>query len=270
MNHRKRIAAILMAALMTMPAYACAEASKPDSSGSNSDGNGISQGEDNMIGADLTFQDNPNPGNAETTAPAVTTTRGEDGSIYVNQTDINGTTVTVEGGSQATELYTGTTLATTYAEPTYQSKMIRYQAFWLDMSQKADYVFDGEFLVYDVKISENAPDGVYPITFEHVDFSNWDAHTLDVKTNVGYVCVNTDAPEAEEAGGGELALNANVVSGKQGDTVQVVVSAKNNSGFVGFNLMIGYDSNAMSIVSAGAGSEFATRAKLTAHEVTDD
>ena len=80
--------------------------------------------------------------------------------------------------------------------------------------------------------------------------ANYDAKSLDVTANVGYIVVgDAKAPEVETKKGAGLTLTPGVVSGKAGETVKMVVNMENNPGFVGFDLQFNYDSNAMDIVS---------------------
>ncbi len=258
----KQLVAVALVGAMALPAVSCSKDEK-----SNADVSGVSTDSNGMVGFDLTLTPDPTISPEQTTAPAVTTTVDANGNIYANQTDINGSIVTTDGGAAVTELYTGTTLATSYAEQNYQPKEQNYQALWLDMSQKKDFVFDGQFLVFNAKIADNAPDGIYPINIFHTDFANYDAKSLEVSTNVGYVCVNATAPQTEKVIGKGLTVTANTVSGKPGDTVQIVFELDNNPGFCGFNFMFNYDGNVISISEGGAGKDFATRANLTAHEL---
>ena len=259
----KQIIAVALVGAMALPTVACSK----DESSNKLETSNVSTDSNGMINFDLTLTPNPTLQPEQTTAPVVTTTVDANGDIFVNKTDINGTTVTEDGGKPVTEVYTGTTLATSYAEPNYQPKEQNYQALWLDMSKQADFVFDGQFLVFNAKIADNAPDGIYPINIFHTDFANYAAKSLNVTSNVGYVCVNATAPKTEKTIGDSLTVSANTVSGKPGETVQIVFELDNNPGFVGFNFMFSYDGNAISIVDGGAGKDFATRANLTAHEI---
>ncbi len=255
----KQVTAVLLAGIMTLPAFACTK------KGDNLTNSALSTDDEGMVHIDLTLT--PDPEVSVSTTPAVTTIVDENGDIFVNKTDINGTTVTESGGAPATELYTGTTLATSYADKNYTPNNKTYQAMWLDMSKKADFVFDGEFLIFDAKISEDAKDGIYPIDMFHPDFANYDAKSLQVTTNIGYVCVNANAPSVENETGDGLTVSCKTVTAKPGDTVQIVFELKNNPGFVGFNVMFSYDGNAMTVTGGGAGKDFSSRANLTAHEV---
>lgn len=278
MKHTRKIAALLLAAAMAVPAAGCAH-----SSSGNGNDSGNTQPEhtvDPEISAAVDetglqyfgFEDNPQNNQFPITEPVVTTVLGTDGSLYIQKTDINGTAVTDPDGSAATELYTGTTLATTYAEPDYQPAYKTYFSMWIDTSEFKDFVFDGDFLEYDIKINDDAKDGVYPIQIYQTDFSNWRGpdgkpESFEAVTNVGYVCINADEPTPAHETGGKITLTPGVVSGKPGDTVKLIVKAENNSGIVAFRLWMSYDSNAMSITGARAGADFATDIKPSGRSV---
>lgn len=284
MNITKKAVALLLVSAMTLPCFSCAHADSNSSSTAESKENSessegvlpvvdndsmpeISGVEVNEEGVKVELEMNDIGQDEE--LPIVTTIRGQDGKIYVPQTDINGTTVTEEGGSVATVLYTGTTLASSYANPDYQALYKSYQSLWVDTSKKKDFVFDGDFLVFDIEIKADAPDGVYPIEFYHLDIANYDAKSLDVKSNVGYVCVgDAQIPTSQTTSDG-FVLTPVSVKGKAGETVQVVIKAENNPGFCGFNLLFSYDANAMNVVSGGAGADFSSKAELTAHNVNE-
>ena len=284
MNYTKKIAALLLAAAMMIPAAGCAkggsssgtEDSKQSGSADSKSGGDtkipLSTDENNQIKVDLTYEDEPKNNEFPVTQPATTAKRGEDGSLYVQQTDINGGTVTQAGGEAATVLYTGTTVASSYAEPEYTPNYKSFFSMWLDTSKQADYVFDGEFLVFDVKINDDAKDGVYPVEIYHTDFSNWGKKgetpkTLNVTTNVGYICVNAAEPTPDHQTGGDLTLTPGVVSGKPGDTVKLAVKAENNAGFVGFRVWLSYDSNAVKFLKTTAGADFDTSTRPSGKDV---
>lgn len=220
----------------------------------------------------LNFNDNIPLNDDEDAANAIVTTlRGEDGQIYVPKTDINGTTVTQEGGSPATEVYTGTTLASEYKDPAYTPKFRNYMAMWLDISNREDYVFDGDLLEYKLDIAEDAPDGVYPIEFTLVDLGDYNGKGVGkVDTNAGFVCINMDEPEQNITIGDNMTLTVDTISAKPGDSAKLKVRIDNNTGIVAFRLMIRYDSNVISIKDAGAGKDLATVASLTARTIDDE
>ena len=134
------------------------------------------------------------------------------------------------------------------------------KAYWLDMSQSSDFFFEGEFLVYEFKIKEGTPDGVYPLTFEKTDIASWDVKTWTPKIITGEVAVNTSPTAQEDMPDDEFTLKINSVSGKPGDTVKVTVDLKNNPGFCGFVINMKYDNGALELVDSEGGEDFNTSA----------
>ncbi|MBQ5334368.1 MAG: hypothetical protein J6Z45_00305 [Oscillospiraceae bacterium] len=271
MNYTKKILSVLMAASMTLPAFACnKDSSKPESTAANTqpaESLEIKTDENKGIQMDLEFKEIENVANNSETEPVATVAVGTDGSLYVQKTDINKQLVTQENGSAATELYTGTTLATKVPNPEYTPDYKTYFSMWLDTTKKADFVFDGEFLVYKIKISEDAQDGVYPIQIYKDDVSNYDGKTLKIVSNPGYICINSDEPTPSHNTDGDLVLNGSVVSGKPGDTVDFVLKTEKNPGFVGFRLWMSFDANIFKITRASAGKDFETTAGLNGRTV---
>lgn len=305
---KKRVFAALLAAAMTLPAFACGEkissgddtsnessvsqdessaensegsesaeesgdSSKSDDSSSKSADSKSADSEDNLIidpnggrNTKLTFE---TPENVDEEDSIVSTVRADDGKIYVVKTDINGAAVTEAGGSAATELYTGPTNAAEY-EKGYTPGIKTYQAYWLDISEQKDFVFDGNLLEFEVTVNENTPDGVYPIEVYFADLSNYSANTDEnasklnnVKFRPGYVCVNKDKPEVE-ALGTDMTLTPDTVTAKPGETVRMNLRVDNNPGIVAFVIRMHYDNNAMTISKGGAGSDLGELASLTA------
>lgn len=272
MKMTKKALTVLFIGAMTLPCFSCTKDNNSDTSTAESSSSKsidvedphIHEDSDGMIGYDLSLGEIIDDEFEE--VPAVTTVTGDDGKSYVNQTDINGTTVTEKGGAAVTVEYTGTTLATSYAEKNYVPQMKSFQALWLDMSKRSNFKFNGEFLVYDIAVSKDAPDGVYPIEFYHLDVANYNAETLDATAEVGYVVVgDATAPELEKVNATGLHFTPGVVSIKQGETGSMILKVENNPGFVGFDLRFRYDANAMEIQSGGAGKDFSSNASLEAH-----
>lgn len=305
----KRILAALLAAAMTLPAFACGEKiesgddstvaessdsaaessesgaddsskadeskaddSKADSSSANAvEDDGVVIDENGAQNHMLVFE---TPENLDDEEPAVSTKRAEDGNVYVAKTDINGAVVTEANGSNATELYTGSTNAASYVKD-YEPSIKTYQAYWLDISKRKDYVFDGNLLELEVQVNENTPDGIYPVEVYFADLSNYSANTDDnaakldaVKFIPGYVCVNSEQPEIP-AVGTDMTLTPETVSAKPGETVRMNIRVDNNPGLVAFVIRTHYDENAMKIVKAGAGSDLGKHATLTTHTLDD-
>lgn len=301
----KRILAALLAAAMTIPAFACGEkieggdsntaessagesadskengdsAANPDDGNQQAQGNnGESKPVDEGVVIDPNGAQNhmlvfEQPQLEEDDA-IVSTKRADDGKIYIAKTDINGATVTDANGEEATELYTGETNAAVY-EKGYTPSIKTYQAYWLDISEQADFVFDGNLLEFEIKVKEDTPDGVYPVEVYFADLSNYSANTDEnaaklenVKFRPGYICVNTEQPEIP-ALGTEMTLTPDTISAKPGDTVRMNLRVDNNPGLVAFVIRMHYDQNAFKIGKAGAGSDLGERARLTARTLDE-
>lgn len=133
-----------------------------------------------------------------------------------------------------------------------------YKMFWMDLSKKQDFVFDGEFITVDFKIKEDAPAGKYPITVEWMDFSNYSPSKVEGMTGVsGYVTVGSEAEPNSFKNGGNFEIMAENVSGNPGDTVTVRFMANNNPGFVACFFKFAYDSDVLEFVRGNRGSDFA-------------
>ena len=303
MNYGKKMAALLLAGAMLMPAFACANNSSTstadntavtDANGSAvTDANGSAVTNADGSAATTTAQGNQvqdfdtpeenvmtalaegeigsvNTGTAAGSGAgpnAIVTTLKKNGKVYAPVTDINKKTVTEPNGEAKTEVYTGTTLATTYKDESYEPDYRSYLALWMDIGKHADFTVNGDLLEYEFKIADNCPDGVYPIQMYFNDIANYNGDTLsDVTMVPGYICVNADAPTAEADGAG-LTIAPEIVSGKPGDTVTVKVNFRNNPGLVAYKLIMRYDSKACSITDCQLGEDLPSSAELTAHEV---
>lgn len=195
---------------------------------------------------------------------------------YVAVTDEAGQEVTEADGSVQTEVQTeivtevATEIVTVPAEsgnetqassdaavnehvPSYDT----CKAYWLDMSQLGDFIFNGEFLVLEFEINENVPDGNYPVTIATTDIGNWDLETPVPECIHGEVSVGNAQPsEQAKATTGEFSMKVNNVSGNPGDIVKVVIDIDNNPGFCGFIIDIQYDAAALTIVDSYGGADF--------------
>jgi hypothetical protein len=286
---------------MTLPAFSCSEkiptgenstAVVTDDNGnsaSQADGNAEVSNADskseNSAAEDSNTVTDPEGGNniklsfdqpetIEDDIPAVSTIRGDDGNVYVEKTDINGAVVTEENGDAKTEIYTGVTAS--YSDNSYVAASKVYQAYWMDISKRQDFVFDGNLLELEVKIADDAKDGVYPVEVYYSDFSNYSANTdenakamKDVAFRAGYVCINSEEP-AQEALGTKMTLTPETISAKPGETVRMNIRIDNNPGIVAFVIRMRYDSNMMTVVKAAAGSDLGARAKLTTNTLDDE
>ena len=305
MNKMKRLTAALLAVTVVLPVTACGQKitnnSNPDSAvndsqtpgGNDADGNGGNGGDanggaddipkevlqmfdDNIVVGDdgsqnqkLSFSQNFKD-NETVNAPF----RGDDGNYYVAKTDINGNVAVDGNGETQTEVYKDP--GKIDYQPSYTPDVKSYQALWLDISQKEDYVFDGNLLEYQVQVADDAPDGVYPVEIYYVDLSNYSANEDDntailksAETVKGYICVNKDVPEAE-AIGDKMTLSVESIAVKPGDTARFNVRVDNNPGIVAFVVRLHYDGNIVTIKRAAAGSDLGKRARLTTNMLDDE
>lgn len=210
--------------------------------------------------------------NAETPAEPATEIITEVATEYVAVTDAEGQEVTEAGGAVQTEVVTevvateivtvpateGNADAPTEAPaPEHTPSYDTCKAYWLDMSQMGDFIFDGEFLVLEFEINENVPDGSYPVTIATTDIGNWDLETPVPECINGEVTVgNAEAGEQMKPTTGEFALKVNNATGKPGDIVKVPIDISNNPGFCGFIIDIQYDAAALTIVDSYGGADF--------------
>ena len=134
------------------------------------------------------------------------------------------------------------------------------KAYWLDMSQEGDFLFEGEFLIIEFEVNKDIPDGSYPITIEKADIASWEVKSYHPQIINGEVAVNTDVTAQADFPADDFALKVNSVSAKQGDTVKVAIDLKNNPGFCGFVIDVKYDKSAMTIVDSYGGENFVNTA----------
>lgn len=286
MNTMKKTMALLLCAAMTVPAFACGQRIPPaegSSAVNDSDGNSAaensadsnnpneSQSDDSNIVTDENGGENIPLGfeqQDDEDESIVSTKRGADGTVYVDKTDINGSVVTDANGNKETEIYTGETNAASY-EPDYEPSVKTYQALWLDISERSDFVFDGNLLEFEVEVAQDAPDGIYPVEVYFADFSNYNANQdengpilKDVAFRAGYLCINSDEPETP-ALGSKMTLTPDTVSAKPGEKVRMNLRVDNNPGIVAFVIRLHYDNNVMTILKAGAGDSLGELATLT-------
>lgn len=144
------------------------------------------------------------------------------------------------------------------------------RTYWLDISKRADYVFDGELLELEWEISKDAKAGVYPLEIALADLSNYSGNTDEngkklqaVKLIPGYVLIGSKQPEIP-ALGKETTLTAETVTAKPGETVKMHIRIDNNPGITAFFLEYRINSNAITLKKCSAGSELVKAAKLTA------
>lgn len=236
--------------------------------------------------ADANTQD---PTEAPTAAQANANANGQTVTSYVAVTDDGGNKVVDDNGKVVTELVTvpasqegnhntenngGSSSETTtvgggnnaategnqnVAEP-YTPKTDNFQAYWMDMTQNKDIVFNGDFIDITFKVKETTPDGNYIVnlaTPQHAsEFANWDAKALVPAITNGCITVGSATPEAQTAtNASDFKLTAESLTANPGETVTMRIQIADNPGMVAFVLRLDYDSNALEIVDAQVGSD---------------
>ena len=130
------------------------------------------------------------------------------------------------------------------------------QAYWMNLSEGKDYIFNGEYLVAQFIIKDDAADGIYPITFERLEFANWDTKIIEFTGIDGAIVVGGEATENKFNDDDTPQIMAANVNGKPGDTVTVPISVKNNPGVIANILRFSYNSDALEYVGGGEGADF--------------
>ena len=133
------------------------------------------------------------------------------------------------------------------------------QAYWMDLSEQADKVFNGEYLKAQFKIKDGVQNGIYPITITKADFSNWgdpNPETVKFVQIDGAVVVGGSAEENQFTDSSEPQLMVSNVSGNPGDTVTVIFSVKNNPGVVGNILNFSFNGDALEYLGGESGADF--------------
>ena len=133
------------------------------------------------------------------------------------------------------------------------------QGYWMDLSEQADKVFNGEYLKAQFKIKETAQNGIYPITIEKADFSNWgdpNPQTVKFVQIDGAIVVGGSAEENQFTDSSEPQIMVSNVSGNPGDTVTVIFKIKNNPGVVGNILNFSYNGDALEYLGGESGADF--------------
>ena len=231
--------------------------------------------------------DTQDPTEAPTAAQA--NANGQTVTSYVAVTDDGGNKVVDDNGKVVTELVTvpapqggdantgnngGNTSETTVAggnnnaatednqnaAAPYTPKTDRFQAYWMDMSQNKDIIFNGDFIDITFKVKETTPDGNYILNLatptNASEFANWDAKALVPAITNGCITVGNATPEAQTAtNASDFKLTADSLTAQPGETVTMRIQIADNPGMVAFVLRLDYDSNALEIVDATVGSD---------------
>ncbi len=142
---------------------------------------------------------------------------------------------------------------------TYTPSIAGKLLYWLDMSQKEDYVFNGDFIDVTFRVKDDAPDGNYTIGIGECDFANYDAETVTYTTVDGDIAVGS-AEKLETgtpSGDGTIQIVCETTEAQQGDEVTVRFDMSNNPGIVALIFRFTYDQNALEFVSYDVGEDCA-------------
>lgn len=174
--------------------------------------------------------------------------------IIVEKTQI--VNVTDDKGEPVTQV-SNQTVTTAAPASNYTPKTKSRYAMWLDISEDANFFFEGQFLKFTFKIKEGIPDGDYKVKITP-DFSDVTGTSVYAdKVIDGTIRVNKgsiDAVDVSSESG--LTVYGDSIACKQGDTVDFYINIKNNSGLVAFVMKTYYDGNAMELISNSAAGEF--------------
>ncbi|MDE5765157.1 MAG: hypothetical protein K2I00_09355 [Ruminococcus sp.] len=130
-------------------------------------------------------------------------------------------------------------------------------AMWLDISKDENFYFEGDMLTIQFKVKEDIPDGDYEVRISP-DLSDIAGNVVRPEKIIsGVVRVNKGEIEAVDVSGENgLVFYGDKISCKQGDTVDMNINIKNNSGLAAFCIWFYFDSNALEFLGAGATGEF--------------
>ena len=217
---------------------------------------------------------------------------GEPITEVVNVTEANGETVTEADGQPVTEVKiianatpepddtannnntennanndtnTGNennTPAVTEATSEYISNTKGMYAMWIDISKNIDYYFNDSIIKITFKVKEDAPDGLYNISFSS-DLSSIDGKTIVPDTILnGSIKVGNGAAEAVDPSSmNGFAIYGDNVTAKQGDTVEFSINMKDNPGLAALVIQYYFDSNALEVIDCTPDGEFAEVSK---------
>ncbi|MDE5765155.1 MAG: hypothetical protein K2I00_09345 [Ruminococcus sp.] len=258
---------------------------------------GSAGGENSLIPVDLNAPDpessaDSTSGSDEKTTkePAtelvkVTEPDGQPATELVKVTEPDGQPATDDNGEEKTEIVEVTEVVTVPAESSgddndnseqsndnqssgnnksYVSAEDGRYAMWFDISKVENFYFEGDMLTVQFKVKENIPDGDYEVRISP-NISDIDGNILHPEKNInGVIRVNNGEIEAADVSGETgLVLYGDRISCKQGDTVDMNINIKNNSGLAAFCIWFYFDSNALEFLGAGATGEFEDIARQT-------
>ncbi|MDE6833622.1 MAG: hypothetical protein K2J39_05175 [Ruminococcus sp.] len=144
----------------------------------------------------------------------------------------------------------------------YVSNTKGMYAMWIDISKNENFVFNDSIIKITFKVKEDAPDGIYNISFT-TDLSSIDAVTINPDTILnGSIKVGDGTAEAVDPSSmNGFAVYGDNLSAKQGDTVEFSINMKDNPGLAAMVMWYYYDSNALEVINCVPDGEFAEVSK---------
>lgn len=282
-NITKRIIAVFAVLAVTAMSFAGCTSKKEETSapkqypfkvGEAADGVELTPGNPD---ADLNADDPIAPDNSGNNEPAteiveVTEADGQPATQYVQVTEADGQPATDAKGENVTKPVPVTQVVTkpaqsgdnqTATKPVgdgnsdYTSKEDGRYAMWLDISKNENFFFEGDMIKATFKVKEGIPDGDYKIKIapDLSDIAGVSIHANKVID--GIIRVNNGEISAVDVSGESgLVFYGDMISCKQGDTIDFNINIKNNSGLAAFFIWFYFDSNALEFVEAVPTGEF--------------
>ena len=121
-----------------------------------------------------------------------------------------------------------------------------YIVTWSNGTAQADYTANGDLVYLTFKIADNAQAGSLPITisYDEEEIFNKALENINFAVTAGSITVEED--EEIEPNAPQIVVNS--VKGREGATVSVAISLKNNPGIASMRLKVDYDSSALTLV----------------------
>ena len=121
-----------------------------------------------------------------------------------------------------------------------------YIVTWSNGTAQADYTANGDLVYLTFKIADDAQVGSLPITisYDEEEIFNKALENINFAITAGNVTVEED----EEIDPDAPQIIVNSVKGREGATVSVAISLKNNPGIASMRLKVDYDSSALTLV----------------------
>lgn len=146
---------------------------------------------------------------------------------------------------------------------------------WDGIEISDDQIKDGELLTLTFAVSQNAEDGVYPITLSYDKDSIFDKDLVPVdfdiingSITVGNAVADPTTPTEPTQPGTEISVTTPTfvvekATASAGDTVILAINVKNNPGILGMTLTLSYNSKVLTLKNSVNGSAVSDALTLT-------